>query len=171
MIPAGDALLVSCAALCASSRMIDAVTARVRSETARMVEADRASCPPPRRAVLLVHDTDGVRVGLAHALSVGLGVSVVEASTVAEARVALRRDRPAAIVADYHLGSETSAQLLRDRPPWCRGTIVTARVDLDALAGIAAGCGVRLLRTPMTDAETDALVAAVRADISASETP
>ena len=171
MIAAGDMLLASCAALCASTQALDAVTMRVRDGIERMVARDAERCPPPRRAVLLVHDTDGARMALAHALSVGLGVSVIEAATVAEARVALRRDRPAAIVADYHLGAETSAQLLRDRPPWCRGTIVTARVDLDALAGIAAGCGVRLFQTPMTEAETDALVVAVRADLNASETP
>lgn len=163
-----EALVVACGFLGGSVETLRAATARFNRSIESMVARDAARCPPPRRAVLLVHDTDGVRVGLAHALSIGLGVSVVEAATVAEARVALRRDRPAAIVADYHLGAETSAALLRERPPWSRATIVTARVDLDALATIAAGCGARLFQTPVTDAEVDALVDAVRHDLNLS---
>jgi len=165
-----EALMASCVFLGGGIDALRSATARFNRSIESMVARDAERCPPPRRAVLLVHDTDGVRLALAHALSAGLGVPIVEAATVAEARVALRRDRPAAIVADYHLGDETSAQLLRDRPPWCRGTIVTARVDLDQLAGIAAGCGARLIQTPVTDDETDALVAAVRADLNGSET-
>lgn len=163
-----EALVVACGFLGGSVDALRAATARFNRSVESMVAHDAARCPPPRRVVLVIHDTDAVRMALAHALSAALGIPVVEAATVAEARVALRRDRPAAIVADYHLGDETSAALLRERPPWSRATIVTARVDVDTLATIAAGCGARLLQTPVTDAEVDALVAAVRADLDAS---
>ena len=91
-------------------------------------------------------------------------MSVIEASTIAEARVALR-SRPAVIVADYHLGAETSAALLRERPPCVRAVIVSALAEPDALATIARGVGARVLTTPVTDAEADVLIAEVRAGL------
>lgn len=165
MIAAGDALLASCAALCTAAHALDAVTLRVRDDTARMLERDRSSCPPPVRAVLIIHDSPAVLAALEHAIA-ALGVPVLRAETVAEARVAMR-SRPAVVLADYHLGSETSAALLRDRPACSRATILSARVDTDSLATIARGVGARVLQTPTTLTSMDDLVAIVRADLDA----
>ena len=167
MITAPDALHLACDALMASALALNAATTRLRDQTTQMLARDTAACPPPVRCVLVVHDDDAVRMALVHALA-DLGVPIVEASTCAEARLALRRGCPKAIVADYHLGDEASACLLRDRPACSRATIVTGRVDLDALAPIAAGCGARVVATPASAEEMDALVTIVRADLDAA---
>ena len=170
MIAAHDTLALAIGLLGASTQAITASTARLRDEIERCVARDSATCPPPARAVLVVHDEPSTLWALSAAIATALGVSVLSAETIAEARVQMRQ-RPAVIVSDYHLGAgETCAALLRDRPAWMRALIVTARTDPDALASIAAGCGasVRVLSTPVTDDELDALTTSVRRELAAS---
>ena len=118
-----------------------------------MVARDARECPAPRRCVLVLHDDDAPRSAIAHA------------------RVSLASDRPAVIVADYHLGRETCAALLRDRRPSVRAVIVTGRVDLEALRPIADGVRAKLVSTPTTPEEMTALVELVRGKLDDAAPP
>ena len=129
----------------------------------RIIERDRSATPAPSRAVLVLNDEALGRETMEHLLA-PLGVPLILASTVAEARAALNSDRPpCAIVADYYLGhGETCAALLRDRRPRTRAVIVTGAVDVARIADIARGCGADLRDAPITTEAQDALCALVR---------
>lgn len=166
MIPAEghDALIAACAFLASATQALRASTRDLRTTIDALVSRDSIECPPPKRAVLVLHDDASALWALSTTIRSECGVAVLEASTVAEARVQMR-ERPALVVSDYHLGDGvTCAALLRDRPAWMRALIVTGRTGADALATIAAGVGadVRVLSTPVTDEEQRALVDAVR---------
>lgn len=166
----GDAFLIACACLTGAASRLDASRVRLRAEIDACLARDSASCPPPSRAVLVLHDTPATLLSLAHLIASSLGVPVLEASTIAEARVQMR-ERPAVIVSDYHLGDGvTCATLLRDRPAWMRALIVTGRTDATSLDSIAqgVGAGVKVLSTPVTDEEQEALTSAVSEALSAA---
>lgn len=170
MIAAQDTLALALGLLGASTQAVVASTARLRSEVERCVARDSVTCPPPARIVLVVHDEPSTLWALASTIAAALGVPVLSAETIAEARVQMRQ-RPAVIVSDYHLGAgETCAALLRDRPAWMRALIVTGRADPEALASIAAGCGahVKVLSTPVTEEERATLITSVRRELAAS---
>jgi two-component system C4-dicarboxylate transport response regulator DctD len=111
--------------------------------------------------VLVLDDNAAGRLATAHLLA-PLGVPVIEVATAAEARAAIRRDRPAAIVADYCLRGETCLALLRERPTYARAVIVTGRVDLDVLAPLARAVCADLRDRPVTDDDSHALCELVR---------
>lgn len=171
MIAGGGVTLASALALCGAATEALRVSIRgVRASIDHLVERDSREYRPPERAVLVLHDTPSTRDALAALLASELRVPVLTASTVAEATVAMR-SRPRVIVADYHLGGDvTSARFLHARPAATRAVIVTGATDADSLASIARAVDARVqvLATPVTDAECDALVARVRADLDAA---
>lgn len=157
-----DSVLAGCAMLTSACAFVDAARSRLVASLDRIVERDVRATPAPRRAVLVLNDEPHALFTMAHILA-PLGVPILTASTVAEARTALDRDRPCAIVADYYLGGgETCAALLRDRLPRTRAVIVTGAVDTARIATIAQGVGADLRDVPLDDADADALVALVR---------
>lgn len=157
-----DSVLAGCAMLTSACAFVDAARSRLVASLDRIVERDVRATPAPRRAVLVLNDEPHALFTMAHLLA-PLGVPILTASTVAEARTALDRDRPCAIVADYYLGGgETCAALLRDRLPRTRAVIVTGAVDTARIATIAQGVGADLRDVPLDDADADALVALVR---------
>ena len=148
--------------LTSACAFVDAARSRLVASLDRIVERDVRATPAPKRAVLVLNDEPHALFTMAHILA-PLGVPILTASTVAEARTALDRDRPCAIVADYYLGGgETCAALLRDRLPRTRAVIVTGAVDTARIATIAQGVGADLRDVPLDDADADALVALVR---------
>ena len=157
-----DALPAACDRMRRAVEGLREVTTRMRTTIDAMVARDARECPAPRRCVLVLHDDDAPRGAIAHAIATSLRVPVSECASLAHARVSLSADRPAVIVADYHLGRETCAALLRDRRPSVRAVIVTGRVDLEALRPIADGVRAKLMATPTTPEEMAALVALVR---------
>ena len=157
-----DSVLAGCAMLTSACAFVDAARSRLVASLDRIVERDVRATPAPKRAVLVLNDEPHALFTMAHILA-PLGVPILTASTVAEARTALDRDRPCAIVADYYLGGgETCAALLRDRLPRTRAVIVTGAVDTARIATIAQGVGADLRDVPLDDADADALVALVR---------
>lgn len=161
-MPSPDSVIAGCAMLTSACAFVDAARSRLVASLDRIVERDVRATPAPRRAVLVLNDEPGALLTMAHLLE-PLGVPILTASTVAEARTALDRDRPCAIVADYYLGGgETCAALLRDRLPRTRAVIVTGAVDTARIATIAQGVGADLRDIPLDDADVDALVALVR---------
>lgn len=157
-----DSVIAGCAMLTSACAFVDAARSRLVASLDRIVERDVRATPAPRRAVLVLNDEPHALFTMAHILA-PLGVPILTASTVAEARTALDRDRPCAIVADYYLGGgETCAALLRDRLPRTRAVIVTGAVDTARIATIAQGVGADLRDVPLDDADADALVALVR---------
>lgn len=160
-MPAGDDVLAGAAALSTACALLHGARSRLSRSLDALLERDRRETPQPTRCVLVIDDEPGPRMATVHALA-ALGVPIVEASTAAEARAAIRRDRPAAIVADYHLGDETCLALLRERPAYCRTVIVTGRVDLDALAPLARAVSADLRGRPITDTDSDELASLVR---------
>lgn len=157
-----DSVIAGCAMLTSACAFVDAARSRLVASLDRIVERDVRATPAPRRAVLVLNDEPHALFTMAHLLA-PLGVPILTASTVAEARTALDRDRPCAIVADYYLGGgETCAALLRDRLPRTRAVIVTGAVDTARIATIAQGVGADLRDVPLDDADADALVALVR---------
>lgn len=157
-----DALPAACDRMHRAIDGLREATSRVRATIDAMVARDARECPAPRRCVLVLHDDDAPRSAIAHAIATSLRVPVSECASLAHARVSLASDRPAVIVADYHLGRDTCAALLRDRRPSVRAVIVTGRVDLEALRPIADGVRAKLMATPTTPEEMAALVALVR---------
>ena len=161
-MPSPDSVIAGCAMLTSACAFVDAARSRLVASLDRIVERDVRATPAPRRVVLVLNDEPGALLTMAHLLE-PLGVPILTASTVAEARTALDRDRPCAIVADYYLGGgETCAALLRDRLPRTRAVIVTGAVDTARIATIAQGVGADLRDIPLDDADVDALVALVR---------
>ena len=161
-MPSPDSVIAGCAMLTSACAFVDAARSRLVASLDRIVERDVRATPAPRRVVLVLNDEPGALLTMAHLLE-PLGVPILTASTVAEARTALDRDRPCAIVADYYLGGgETCAALLRDRRPRTRAVIVTGAVDTARIATIAQGVGADLRDIPLDDADVDALVALVR---------
>lgn len=157
-----DSVLAGCAMLTSACVFVDAARGRLVASLDRIVERDVRATPAPKRAVLVLNDEPHALFTMAHLLA-PLGVPILTASTVAEARTALDRDRPCAIVADYYLGGgETCAALLRDRLPRTRAVIVTGAVDTARIATIAQGVGADLRDVPLDDVAADALVALVR---------
>lgn len=157
-----DSVIAGCAMLTSACAFVDAARSRLVASLDRIVERDVRATPAPKRAVLVLNDDPHALFTMAHILA-PLGVPILTASTVAEARTALDRDRPCAIVADYYLGGgETCAALLRDRLPRTRAVIVTGAVDTARIATIAQGVGADLRDVPLDDADADALVALVR---------
>lgn len=157
-----DSVIAGCAMLTSACAFVDAARSRLVASLDRIVERDVRATPAPKRAVLVLNDEPHALFTMAHILA-PLGVPILTASTVAEARTALDRDRPCAIVADYYLGGgETCAALLRDRLPRTRAVIVTGAVDTARIATIAQGVGADLRDVPLNDADADALVALVR---------
>lgn len=157
-----DSVIAGCAMLTSACAFVDAARSRLVASLDRIVERDVRATPAPKRAVLVLNDEPHALFTMAHILA-PLGVPILTASTVAEARTALDRDRPCAIVADYYLGGgETCAALLRDRLPRTRAVIVTGAVDTARIATIAQGVGADLRDVPLDDADADALVALVR---------
>lgn len=169
-MPASDDVLAGCAMLTTACAFVDGVRARLTASLDRIIERDRSATPAPSRSVLVLNDEPLGRETMEHLLA-PLGVPLILASTVAEARAALNGDRPpCAIVADYYLGGgETCAALLRDRRPRTRAVIVTGAVDVARIADIARGCGADLRDAPITTEAQDALCALVRSYLP--ETP
>ena len=161
MIPSTDDVLAGCAAVMGGCAMLDAARLRLALSLDALIARDMRDTPRPSRSVLVLDDSDAARMATVHVLR-ALGVPVLEAATPTEARVALRRDRPAAIVADYHLDGETCLALLRERPAYCRAVIVTGRVDLDVLAPLARAVTADLVGRPVDDAGAHALCDLVR---------
>jgi len=161
-MPASDDVLAGCAMLTTACAFVDGVRARLTSSLDRIIERDRAASPAPSRAVLVLND-DALALDTMERILASLGVPIILASTVAEARAVLNGDRPpCAVVADYYLGGgETCAALLRDRRPRTRAVIVTGAVDVARIADIARGCGADLLDVPLTETEQRELVALV----------
>ena len=162
-MPASDDVLAGCAMLTTACAFVDGVRARLTASLDRIIERDRSATPAPSRAVLVLNDEAIGRETMEHLLA-PLGVPIILAATVAEARAALDGDRPpAAIVADYYLGGgETCAALLRNRRPRTRAVIVTGAVDVARIADIARGCGADLRDAPITVEAQDALCDLVR---------
>jgi len=160
-MPSADAVLAGCSAMVGACALLDSARARLSLSLDALIARDHRDTPRPSRAGLVLDDSDAARVATVHTLR-ALGVPVLEASTTAEARAALRRDRPAAIVADYCLGGETCLALLRERPTYARAVIVTGRVDLDVLAPLARAVCADLRDRPITEADALELVELVR---------
>lgn len=159
MIPTtSDGLVLACAALTVAIGQLRGATAKLHESIEDMMDHDRQLCPPPARCVVVVHDSDATREAIVHML-LPLDAKIVACATSSEARLAILRERPALVVADYHLGHETCVSLLLDRPSWVRAMIVTGRVDVEDMADIAAGCGATVMQTPVTEAEERAFVA------------
>ena len=158
-----DSVLAGCAMLTSACAFVDAARSRLVASLDRIVERDVRATPAPKRAVLVLNDDPHALFTMAHILA-PLGVPILTASTVAEARTVLNGTAPpCAIVADYYLGGgETCAALLRDRLPRTRAVIVTGAVDTARIATIAQGVGADLRDVPLDDADADALVALVR---------
>jgi CheY-like chemotaxis protein len=161
VIVAADAVLAGCSAMVGACALLDGARAYLELSLDTLIERDRTDTPTPSRCVLVLDDEPATRLATAHLLA-SLGVPVVEVATAAEARVAIRRDRPAAIVADYHLRGETCLALLRERPAFARAVIVTGRVDLDVLAPLARAVSADLRDRPITEIECVGLVELVR---------
>ena len=161
-MPASDGVLAGCAMLTTACAFVDGVRVRLTASLDRIIERDCSATPAPSRAVLVLNDEAIGRETMMHLLA-PLGVPLILASTVAEARAALNSDRPpCAIVADYYLGAgETCAALLRTRRPCTRAVIVTGAVDTARIADIARGCGADLRDVPLTTEAQDALCALV----------
>jgi len=152
---AADSVLLGASALASACALLETSRAALALTIDQMLERDRRSCPAPSRSVLVLDDSPAVRLATVHALA-ALGVPVLEAASTSEARVAIRQSRPAAIVADYHLGTETCLALLRDRPAFCRAVIVSGRVDLATLAPLARAVSADLRGRPLDlDEERD----------------
>lgn len=160
MIPSGDDVLAAAGGITTACAFVDAMRGHLSRSLDSLLERDRRDTPLPRRCVLVVDD-DPLGLDTMERILEPLGVPVVMVSTTAEARVAIRRDRPAVVVADYHLCGETSVALLRDRPAFVRAVLVTGAVDLGALAQIARGCGADLRDRPVTDEAQRELAALV----------
>lgn len=160
-MPAGDSILAGAGAITTACALLQSARLRLAQSLDDLIARDRRDTPAPTRCVLVLDDEQGPRMATIHTLR-ALGVPILEASTAAEARVAIRRDRPAAIVADYHLGDETCLALLRERPAYCRAVIVTGRVDLDDLAPLARAVCADLRGRPLDDSDAAELVALVR---------
>ena len=160
-MPAGDHVIGAAAAITSACALVDVARTRLSRSLDALIERDRREMVAPTRAVLVLDDSPASLMATEHTLR-ALGVPLITASTTAEARVAIRRDRPAAIVADYHLGDETCIALLRDRPAYCRAVIITGRVDLATLAPLARAVSADLMDRPLDDTEADALVGLVR---------
>lgn len=141
--------------------MLDAARVRLALSLDALIARDRDDTPSPARAVLVLDDNAATRLATTHLLA-ALGVPVIEVATAAEARAAIRRDRPAAIVADYCLHGETCLALLRERPTYARAVIVTGRVDLDVLAPLARAVCADLRDRPITEDDALELVELVR---------
>ena len=167
-MPATDAVLTGAAAIASACALLDGARARLALSLDALIERDRRDTPAPSRCVLVLDDEPASRLATAHLLA-GLGVPIIEVATAAEARVAIRRDRPAAIVADYSLRGETCLALLRERPAYARAVIVTGRVDLDVLAPLARAVSADLRDRPLTDDDALALAELVRSYLP--ETP
>lgn len=160
-MPSADDVLAGCAALTSACVMVDAARHRLATSLDALIARDLRETPRPSRSVLVLDDSLATLLATEHLLR-ALGVPILRASTPAEARVVLRRDRPAAIVADYHLDGETCLALLRERPTYCKAVIVTGRVDLDVLAPLARAVTADLLDRPIDDAGERALLELVR---------
>jgi CheY-like chemotaxis protein len=168
-MPAGDAVLAGCAAMSGACALVDVARRRLVTSLDALIARDLRDTPQPTRSVLVLDDSDAARVATVYVLRT-LGVPLITASTSAEARVAIRRDRPAVIVADYHLDGETCLALLRERPAYCRAVIVTGRVDLDVLAPLARAVSADLVGRPIDDEGEHALLSLVRSHLP-TETP
>lgn len=103
----------------------------------------------PARTILLVDDSDGVRLTMS-ALLEDLGHHVIEAATLAEARARLAAARFDAAVVDLHLPDGRGTSLLaelRDGAPATARILLTGddssdpldAVDLRAPKGVDAG--------------------------------
>jgi len=134
-------------------------TLRIRSAT-RLVERDELVHPIPARVVVLLHDTDSVRMPLAQWLGDRLNVPVAECRTSEEARAACEKYRPAVLIADYDLGNgETSATLLATRDPRVRAILMTGIMEPRILHRIARGVGseIPVIATPTDETQLEAL--------------
>lgn len=132
---------------------------RIRS-AARLVERDELVHPIPARVVVLLHDTDSVRMSLAQWLGSRLNVPVAECRTSSEARAACEKYRPAVLIADYDLGNgETAASLLATRDPRVRAILMTGIMDPRILHKIARGVGsdIPVIATPIDEAQLESL--------------
>ena len=158
---AADSVLLGASALASACALLETSRAALALSLDALIERDRRDTPSPSRCVLVLDDEPASRYATAHILA-SLGVPIVEVATAAEARVAIRRDRPAAIVADYSLRGETCLALLRERPAYARAVIVTGRVDLDVLAPLARAVSADLRDRPLTDDDARALADLVR---------
>jgi DNA-binding NtrC family response regulator len=160
---APDVIEAAAAGLVAGCSFLSLAARNVAVSLDRIIERDRTASPAPTRSVLVLNDEPHARETMMHLLT-PLGVPIILASTVAEARAALDSDRPpCAIVADYYLGhGETCAALLRDRRPRTRAVIVTGAVDVARIESIARGVGADLRDVPITTEAQDALCALVR---------
>lgn len=160
-MPAADGVLAGCSALVSACALVDVARARLAHSLDALIARDLRDTPRPSRSVLVLDDDAATLLATEHLLR-PLGVPILRASTPAEARVVLRRDQPAAIVADYHLSGETCLALLRERPAYCRAVIVTGRVDLDVLAPLARAVTADLVGRPIDDDGARALLEIVR---------
>lgn len=168
-MPAGDAVLAGCAAVSGACAFVDAARKHLALSLDALIARDIKETPRPSRSVLVLDDSDAARAATVHVLRV-LGVPLITASTPVEARAAIRRDRPAVIVADYCLDGETCLALLRERPAFCRAVIVTGRVDIDRLAPLARAVSADLVGRPIDDEGEHALLSLVRSHLP-TETP
>lgn len=92
---------------------------------------------PPKPIALVVDDDPALRLLIRVNLELE-GFDVREAASVSEADAALAADRPAVVLLDMHLGSESSASLLRHyRDEGIPVAVVTGSVDVDDYTDLA----------------------------------
>lgn len=144
--------------------------ARVAREVATLVQRDRLTVTPRRRAVLVVDDESDVRDATVRQLSARLpDVAVRGVESVAAAQCELTATPYAVVVLDYHLGvGESGIAYARRMARGPRPVIITghsAGDALDALRALAKGLDVEVFPRPLDAREWDAFAAYVAAQV------
>ena len=144
--------------------------ARVAREVATLVQRDRLTVTPRRRAVLVVDDESDVRDATVTQLAARLpDVAVRGVESAIAAQCELTTTPYAVVVLDYHLGAgETGIAYTRRLARGPRPVIVTGHTAgdaLDTLRAVAKGLDVEVFTRPLDAREWDAFAAYVAGQV------